>query len=205
MLRQIPINDGRYWIDEYGNICNSIKDSYLHPCIFSNGYYTVSLAIGNGVSKKFLVHRLVAEAFLPNPNGYPVVMHLDNNRLNNYVGNLRWSTYSENNAQAIRDGLNVVPTPDNRKLYTLYDDNCPVSVDCYGVNAIIDRIGFGNDSRIRNYIFRHSPIPCGPFSGWKIQLASKRTDVQRSSPDGGVEPQAYGGGKMPASSMDSRG
>lgn len=173
MWKQIPVYDGRYSINESGQIYNSVRKAYLRPNVSSNGYYTVKLPITPGHPKKFWLHRLVAMAFLPNPDNLPVVMHLDNNPLNCHVSNLKWATYSENNAAAIRDGLNVVPRPDNRKLYTIYEETCPVMVDCYGVKQVIGEIGFGTDTCIRNYIFRQSRIPIGPYEGWKIQLASK--------------------------------
>jgi hypothetical protein len=46
--------------------------------------------------KQLLVHRLVAIAFIPNPNNYPVVMHLDNNPNNAYPSNLKWALQSDN-------------------------------------------------------------------------------------------------------------
>lgn len=60
------------------------------------GYYCVNLC-KNGKAKKHLVHRLVAEAFIPNPENKKTVNHKDGNKLNNSFENLEWNTYSENN------------------------------------------------------------------------------------------------------------
>ena len=127
--------------------------------------------------------------------------HLDNNPLNCHISNLKWGTYSENNAQAIKDGLNTIPKPDNRKLYTIYNSNNVISFDCLGVNAIIDLISFGNDSRIRNYIFRQTQIPIGIFKGWQIKLQKTFRDqlLTEAGISLNVEPQANGGRKILAS------
>lgn len=50
----------------------------------------------NGKTVHRLVHRLVAEAFIPNPNGYPIINHIDENPANNKVTNLEWCTYKYN-------------------------------------------------------------------------------------------------------------
>jgi hypothetical protein len=68
----------------------------LKPNPNSNGYLTVGL-YGDGKPKKHTVHRLVAEAFIPNPDNKPEVDHVDRNKLNNHMSNLRWATSSENN------------------------------------------------------------------------------------------------------------
>lgn len=51
------------------------------------------------------VHRLVAEAFIPNPDGLPMVLHWDDNPANNHHSNLRWGTSGSNRADAVRNGI----------------------------------------------------------------------------------------------------
>lgn len=61
------------------------------PCVDNRGYRRIRL---NG--KKVLLHRLIATAFIPNPEAKPCVDHVDGDKLNNSVDNLRWATNSEN-------------------------------------------------------------------------------------------------------------
>ena len=61
----------------------------------TNGYLTVSLC-KNGIPKNVYIHRLVAEAFIPNPDGKPCIDHKDTNTFNNNVTNLCWCTAKEN-------------------------------------------------------------------------------------------------------------
>lgn len=67
----------------------------------SRGYLSVTLS-HNGKSYSKFVHRLVAEAFIPNPANKPQVNHIDGNRKNNTVDNLEWATQSENNLHSYR-------------------------------------------------------------------------------------------------------
>ena len=61
-----------------------------------HGYAYITLSKDNKL-KSYRVHRLVAQAFIPNPNNYPTVNHKDENRLNNRVDNLEWCTQKYNN------------------------------------------------------------------------------------------------------------
>lgn len=66
----------------------------------NRGYATVVIR-----KKTHMVHRLVAQAFIPNPEGKQYVNHLDGDKLNNHVSNLEWCTIAENNAHARETGL----------------------------------------------------------------------------------------------------
>lgn len=85
-----------YSVDELGNVYNDKFNRIMKGTTARNEYYSVQLSI-NGKPKTFMVHRLVAEAFIPNPNNYSIVDHIDRNKLNNKVENLRWVTAEENN------------------------------------------------------------------------------------------------------------
>ena len=76
-----------------------VKEKIRKQIISKTGYYTCMLT-KNGNLKLFKVHRIVAEAFIPNPNNYPIINHIDGNKLNNNVSNLEWCTRSENQKHA---------------------------------------------------------------------------------------------------------
>lgn len=69
-----------------------------------NGYKRVHVS-HNGEQYKFLIHRLVATSFIPNPDNLPCVNHIDGNKANNHVDNLEWCSYGENLKHAYDTGL----------------------------------------------------------------------------------------------------
>jgi len=86
-----------YYVYEDGCVWSSIKGKgrFIAPALHYKGYVRVSLVGPEGRRTRF-VHRLVALAFLPNPDGKAEVNHLDGNKENNHVSNLQWATHQEN-------------------------------------------------------------------------------------------------------------
>ena len=86
---------GHYQISNYGNVRSLKKDAFLMKGGYLKGYKIINLW-KNGTGKMFRVHRLVAAAFIPNPENKPCIDHIDGNRANNHADNLRWVTAKEN-------------------------------------------------------------------------------------------------------------
>lgn len=78
-----------------------MKSKKLIPGRSKCGYYTVVL-YKEGKRKTHTIHRLVAKAFIPNPNNYPYVNHIDENKTNNHISNLEWCTASYNSRHGTR-------------------------------------------------------------------------------------------------------
>lgn len=76
----------------------------LKPRINNIGYGRVRVFVDNKWREK-LVHRLVAEVFVPNKNNYPIVNHKDGNKTNNLHTNLEWCTQKQNMQHAFKNGL----------------------------------------------------------------------------------------------------
>ena len=90
-----------YEVNNRGEIRHKKRKHILSPRKNSSGYLYVSFNI-NGRRRNFAVHRIVANAFIPNPNGYPEVNHKDYDRTNNNVGNLEWVSSSLNKHHAFQ-------------------------------------------------------------------------------------------------------
>lgn len=94
-MKDIPEYDGLYAITENGEVWSHRNKSFLVLKTSKSGYKECALH-KCGKVKWFLVHRLVALAFIDNPNGLPCVNHKDENKGNNTVSNLEWCTYKYN-------------------------------------------------------------------------------------------------------------
>lgn len=85
--------EGLYEVSDLGRV-RRVK--IIEPSRKKHGYMQISLTGSDGVRKSFRLHRLVAEAFIPNPDGKPQVNHKDEDTENNRVKNLEWATAEEN-------------------------------------------------------------------------------------------------------------
>ena len=98
--------NGEYMISSHGRV-RSLKrhgDRIMPQTIQRKGYYAVTFWMNNKAYCR-KVHRLVIEAFTPNPDSLPCINHIDGNKLNNHVSNLEWCTYQANMQHAVRTGL----------------------------------------------------------------------------------------------------
>lgn len=161
--------EGLYKISNLGNIISARRNynkgcKYLTP--FENdGYDRVTLVV-NYKRKNYLVHRLVAEAFIPNVEQKEVVNHIDGNKKNNTVDNLEWVTKQENTFHAINTGVLTV-----QSVYActhVYKDTLPKHnlhsaylTECTPVSSI-QRIPFPSQTRLpyilpgqRNLLFSY--------------------------------------------------
>lgn len=87
--------EGLYMVSDEGRVWSNLTDRILKPSCCKNGYPRLILRRG-GKSHGRCVHRLVAEAFIPNANNLPEINHKDENKSNNYASNLEWCTQKYN-------------------------------------------------------------------------------------------------------------
>lgn len=104
----------RRFLERSGGVKQFRKEQLIETnSIINSGYVSVNLT-KNKIQKKYLLHRLVAEHFLPNPKNYEVVNHKDENRLNNVVFNLEWCDRSYNQKYG---------TSEQRRIQTRLENN----------------------------------------------------------------------------------
>lgn len=95
-----------YYVTTSGQVYREGKNTPLKPDVTkhnSGNYHRVTLSM-NGKTERYLVHRMVAEVYIPNPEGKPHINHIDNDPSNNDVSNLEWCTPSENALHSTKQG-----------------------------------------------------------------------------------------------------
>lgn len=102
--KDIPSYEGIYQISSYGRVRNLVTSQFIKGYKVSKGYLRVDL-FKDGIRKHHRVHRLVAEAFIPNPNRYREINHKNGIKTDNTVDNLEWCTTQMNIEHAWGNGL----------------------------------------------------------------------------------------------------
>lgn len=92
--KEIKDYEGLYWVSNLGHVKNR-HNHILKPEYSNKGYACVQLRKENK-TRKHRVHKLVAKAFIPNPNNLPEINHIDENKVNNAADNLEWCTHIQN-------------------------------------------------------------------------------------------------------------
>lgn len=97
--------EGKYQVSSQGRIWSVVSQRYLKQKINRGGYCCINLYAKNGKMKSERIHRLVALAFIDNPNNFSVVNHLNGMKTDNRVENLEWTTQKENVRHAYDNNL----------------------------------------------------------------------------------------------------
>lgn len=103
--RDIEGYEGRYQISNRGRVKSLTRNKIMRLKAQRHGYKRIGLRTGSDPQKFYMVHRLVAQAFVPNPNNKAEVNHIDGDKANNTSTNLQWVTTSENALHAYKLGL----------------------------------------------------------------------------------------------------
>ena len=129
----------RYWVNKEGQITNKETGKTIKWLISRHGYYYCHLWANNG-NRYIRMHRLLALAFIPNPNNYPLVRHLNDIKTDNRLENLAWGTMSENIKDSIKNGkYNQEASEKARNIgRKISGTKCSKKVLCIETNTIFD-------------------------------------------------------------------
>lgn len=100
----------QYQTGEYVQSSITVPESIIKPGIHEDFYWNMPLT-KDGHTKIYLLHLLLATAFIPNPDNLPCVNHIDGDKRNIRISNMEWTTFSYNNIHAVRNGLQTQNIP----------------------------------------------------------------------------------------------
>lgn len=108
-MKDIKGYEGLYAITSCGKVWSYRRKKFLSPVKNNDGYLHVHLC-KDGKPKDFKIHRLVAEAYIPNPDNLKDVDHINGNKEHNYINNLQWMTHEDNVRKASNKKVRCVET-----------------------------------------------------------------------------------------------
>lgn len=139
--RQVP--GWPYSVSDDGKVRNDRTGHILCPAVSNAGYLRTNFCVG-GKMKNVSIHRLVAEIFVPNPDGKPEVNHKDGNKMNNNADNLEWVTGAENkrHCREVLGKFNRHPDPTAAHIATMKPVRCKETGEVFeSISAAARSIG----------------------------------------------------------------
>lgn len=136
-------NYGPFAVSEAGVVINRYSGHVYRPEV-TKGYFRVNTTC-KGLKLKASVHRLVALAYLDNPENFPIINHKDGDKLNNHKDNLEWCTASHNQRHAIDTGLRKIYYGEDTSSHVI-SENTAMKI----VNLLLENKSVVNISRILN-------------------------------------------------------
>ena len=106
-----------YKISNMGRVmsCARYKDGKIMKQRLHTGYYRIGI-YNNSKQKDFFIHVLLAKAFIPNPDNLPTVDHIDRNKQNNNISNLRWASLETQNINRISYRTDITETDKKKRI-----------------------------------------------------------------------------------------
>lgn len=170
-----------YHVSRDGRVYSFKSNQWLKPRIKNSGYPQVYLS-ASGKQRSFLIHRLVALAYIPNPDNLPCTMHLDDNKINNHVDNLKWGTHQDNMNDKVSKGRQA--KGEHHGMYGRTGESCPMYGRTGIKNPMYGAIGEKNPnaklSNIQRTEIQHK-YKTGAYSHRKLALeyGMSRTQIAR--------------------------
>lgn len=156
----------RYAITEDGRVWSKKHNKFMQDRADKDGYRRINLRAEDKKSYTRFIHRLVAEAYIPNPDNKPEINHKDENKTNNCVSNLEWATTKENinhgtRTQRAMESRSNNPNAKSRakKVYcfetdTVYESGTAAAAALHIDQGSISRCCNGKKAHVNNYHFK---------------------------------------------------